>query len=146
MKLLDIKPDIDFYNILIKNRCLSMSKISLKEKVNFARNDTHTTKKLRLNYNIMTYGVLALACNTLMSAEQLLNEMKEKSLKINIEILGTLLKHGVVQTNFDYIIYVLEVTRGRKKYSAERQNIIIKEPKKFYKPKHKFYVPYVPKL
>ncbi|KAL4715875.1 hypothetical protein ACJJTC_014607 [Scirpophaga incertulas] len=220
MKLLDIKPDIDFYNILIKNRCLRSDyksaihvKDIIKRESEFRKKRYPYNKKLRLNYNIMTYGVLALACNTLMSAEQLLNEMKEKSLKINIEILGTLLKHGVVQTNFDYIIYVLEVTReekvkinqqffehlqkfnkicaDRRMYkegnkeakpyiqyknyynnwlnevditnvvesehpwkqykesypdTVQRQNIIIKEPKKFYKPKHKFYVPYVPKL
>lgn len=38
-------------------------------------------KKIALKLNIMTYGVLAMACKTKEDAEKLLNEMKEKQLK-----------------------------------------------------------------
>lgn len=38
-------------------------------------------KKLRLKANIMTYGVLALACRSKESAEKLLTEMKADQLK-----------------------------------------------------------------
>lgn len=39
------------------------------------------SKKLKLKANIMTYGVLALACKTKENAEKLLKEMEEKQLK-----------------------------------------------------------------
>lgn len=38
-------------------------------------------KKIALKINIMTYGVLAMACKTKEDAEKLLNEMKGKQLK-----------------------------------------------------------------
>lgn len=52
------------------------------EQENKARKKRHPLKKkLQLKFNIMTYGVLALACTTKESAEKLLNEMKENQLK-----------------------------------------------------------------
>lgn len=39
------------------------------------------SKKLKLKVNIMTYGVLAMACKTKENAEKLLKEMEEKQLK-----------------------------------------------------------------
>lgn len=38
-------------------------------------------KKLALKVNIMTYGVLAMACKSKQHAEKLLSELKEKQLK-----------------------------------------------------------------
>lgn len=38
-------------------------------------------KKISLKVNIMTYGVLAMACKTKQDADRLLNEMTEKQLK-----------------------------------------------------------------
>ncbi|CAH0398664.1 unnamed protein product [Chilo suppressalis] len=115
MKTFNIKADIDFYNILIKKRCLrgdydaAFDVKTIIEGENAARKKSHPLKKkLRLKFNVMTYGVLAMACQTKDSAEKLLNEMNENQLKVNIEILGTLLKKGAIKLDFDYVIFIMK--------------------------------------
>lgn len=118
MKSLEINADIDFYNMLIKKRCMRLDyecandvmKI-IKAESEFRKKRYPHSKKLRLNVNIMTYGVLALTCKTKENAEQLLNNMKEHQLKVNIEILGTLIKHGTFTSNFSYVSYIMDVVQ-----------------------------------
>ncbi|XP_045495505.1 pentatricopeptide repeat-containing protein 1, mitochondrial [Colias croceus] len=117
MKSKNIKMDIAFFNMLIKKRCLRSdykSAFDVKDMIEneAARIKKHPfNKKLKLKANIMTYGTLAMACNTKELAEKLLNEMKEKQLKVNITILGTLLRHGTTQMQFGYILYILEMVK-----------------------------------
>ncbi|KAM3966300.1 pentatricopeptide repeat-containing protein 1, mitochondrial [Aphomia sociella] len=118
MKNLDIKPDIDFYNMLIKKRCLRSDydgafdvNNMIEEENKFRRKRYPLKKKLRLKPNIMTYGVLAMACKTKESAEKLLNEMKLAQIKVNIEILGTLLRQGTAHARFSYVLYIMNVVK-----------------------------------
>ncbi|KAJ0178405.1 hypothetical protein K1T71_006228 [Dendrolimus kikuchii] len=118
MRSLQILADIDFYNMLIKKRCMRLDynaavavKKIIYEESEFRKKRYPRNKKSRLQENIMTYGVLALTCKSKESAEQLLNNMKEQKLKVNIEILGTLLRHGTVYQNFDYILYIMNVVK-----------------------------------
>ncbi|KPI91715.1 Pentatricopeptide repeat-containing protein 1 [Papilio xuthus] len=116
MKSLNVKPDIDFYNMLIKKRCLRMDydgafliKELIENEVKNCKNSYQRRKAIKCN--ILTYGVLAMACKTQENAEKLLNEMKEKQLKINIEILGTLLRHGTAQLKFPYVLYIMDILK-----------------------------------
>ncbi|XP_049874728.1 pentatricopeptide repeat-containing protein 1, mitochondrial [Pectinophora gossypiella] len=136
MKSLEIKADIDFYNMLIKKRCLrsdyegAMAVKQLIEEDNKLRKKTMhpLNKKIRLKPDIMSYGVLAMACKTKESAEQLLNEMKEKKLKINIQILGTLLRQGTAHNDFGYVLYIMNVS---KEENVPVNNIFLKHLENF---------------
>lgn len=51
------------------------------EEENKKRKRHPLNKKNKLKANIMTYGVLAMTCNTREKAEQLLTEMQDNQLK-----------------------------------------------------------------
>ncbi|CAG5025236.1 unnamed protein product [Parnassius apollo] len=116
MKSLNIKPDIDFLNMVIKKRCIRMDydgAFLIKEFIDNENKscDKRFKRRKSLKPNIMTYGVLALACKTKENAEKILNEMKEKHLKVNIEILGALLRHGTVHRQFGYVLFIMDVVK-----------------------------------
>ncbi|CAH4028802.1 unnamed protein product [Pieris brassicae] len=116
IKSMKLLPDIEFYNMLIKKRCLRLhydNAFAVKEIIEkeSKRRNRLPNKKHRLKVNIMTYGILAMACKTKEDGEKLLNEMKEKQLKVNIQILGTLLRHGTANFKFGYILYVMDIVK-----------------------------------
>ncbi|CAH0584146.1 unnamed protein product [Chrysodeixis includens] len=118
MKSLEVKADIDFYNMLIKKRCLRLDYDAavcvtdyINDEIEYRKKRYPHSKRLKLKFNIMTYGVLAMSCKTKESAEKLLSEMAEKQLKVNIEILGTLLRHGTASFNFGYVLYIMNVLK-----------------------------------
>ncbi|XP_034831310.1 pentatricopeptide repeat-containing protein 1, mitochondrial [Maniola hyperantus] len=117
MQALNIKTDIDFYNALIKKRCFRQDYDSafevreIIEKQNKRQKKHPLNKKHIIKVNVMTYGVLALGCKTKEKAEKLLNEMNEKQFKVNIEILGTLMKNATLQMQFGYILYVMDIVK-----------------------------------
>ncbi|CAG9561050.1 unnamed protein product [Danaus chrysippus] len=120
MKSLKIKRDIDFYNMLIKKRCLRMDYDgafmvrNMIEEDNASQRKHPFNKKHKIKVDIMTYGALALACTTREKAEKLLNEMKEKQLKVNIEMLGALLKNAAINMQFGYVLYVMDIVKQEK--------------------------------
>ncbi|GBP55921.1 hypothetical protein EVAR_43713_1 [Eumeta japonica] len=71
-------------------------------------------KKLKLKPNVMTYGVLAMACDTKVRAEELLMEMKEQGLKANAEIMGALLRQATCHNNLEYILFVMNTVKEEK--------------------------------
>ncbi|KPJ12301.1 Pentatricopeptide repeat-containing protein 1 [Papilio machaon] len=134
MKSLNVKPDIDFYNMLIKKRCLRMDydgAFLIKELIeNEVKNCKKSYQRRKaIKSNILTYGVLAMACKTKENAEKLINEMKEKQLKINIEILGTLLRHGTVQLKFSYVLYIMDIV---KQENLRPNEVILKHLEAFH--------------
>ncbi|XP_032520952.2 pentatricopeptide repeat-containing protein 1, mitochondrial [Danaus plexippus] len=120
MKTLKIKRDIDFYNMLIKKRCLRKDYDSAFMVRNLIEEDNSSVrkhpfnKKHKLKIDVMTYGALALACTTREMADKLLNEMKEKQLKVNIEMLGALLKNAAINMQFGYVFYVMDIVKQEK--------------------------------
>jgi pentatricopeptide repeat domain-containing protein 1 len=68
-------------------------------------------EKVNLQPDIVTYGVLALGCQDECEARALIQEMNEKGIKMNVQILGAMLKSGCVQKNFDYIIEILNIIK-----------------------------------
>ncbi|KAJ8713364.1 hypothetical protein PYW07_013734 [Mythimna separata] len=135
MKSVGVRADIDFYNMLIKKRCLrsdydaavAVQKIIEKES-EFRKKRFPFSKKLKIKANIMTYGVLAMACKTKENAEKLFKEMEEKQLKVNIEILGTLLRQGTANSQFGYVLHIMNVV---KKENIKVNDIFLKHLEKF---------------
>ncbi|KAF5307034.1 hypothetical protein FQR65_LT07177 [Abscondita terminalis] len=101
MKKHPVKPDIDFFNMLIKKRCMRFDYTGAKEALAML-------KSARYRPNLITYGVVALACKNREEAIELLNEMVESKYRINIEILGAMLTQACFHNNFHYVTYLME--------------------------------------
>lgn len=86
-------------------------------------------KTASLQPDIVTYGVLALGCRTQAEAQELLQEMYSKGIRMNIQILGAMLKQGCSQKNFDYVIEILNITKTER----------IKPNEHFLKHLHQFH-------
>lgn len=121
MKSANVRADIDFYNMLIKKRCMRSDYEDAKEvreiikKENEFRKARYSMKKkYRLQLNVMSYGVLAMTCKTKEDAEALLHEMEEKQLKVNIAILGALLRQGIAHNQFGYVIFIMNIVKHEK--------------------------------
>lgn len=100
----EIKCDVDFFNILMKKR-------SMRYDYEGAREVLEMIEKVKLEPDIVTYGVLSLACQTQEEARALIDEMNQKGIKMNAPILGAMLKSACVTRNFDYIIEVLYIIK-----------------------------------
>ncbi|KAF5304083.1 hypothetical protein FQA39_LY01868 [Lamprigera yunnana] len=102
LKKYKIKPDIDFYNMLIKKRCSRFDYTGGKEVIKLLKASGYLP-------NLITYGVLGIACKTKDEAEELLTEMAEAKYRINIEILGAMLTQACHHNNFRYVLYLMEM-------------------------------------
>ena len=100
----EIKCDVDFFNVLMKKR-------SMRFDYKGAREVLDMIQKVKLEPDIVTYGVLALGCQSQDEARALIEEMDDKGIKMNIQILGAMLKSGCVNKNFDYIIEILNIIK-----------------------------------
>lgn len=94
--------DIDFFNILIKKR-------ALRNDFEGARRVLSMIKTAGLKPDIVTYGVLSLACETEYDADYLLEEMQKKGIRMNVEILGAMLRKAGHARNFSYISHILKL-------------------------------------
>lgn len=103
----EIGCDVDFFNVLMKKRSMRYDYQGAKEVLGMI-------EKVRLQPDIVTYGVLSLGCQTQEEARALMEEMDYKGIKMNIQILGAMLKSGCVKKNFDYILDVLYIIRELK--------------------------------
>lgn len=109
-----IKCDIDFFNIIIKKRALRQDYDGAREVID------DMIMRARLEPNIVTYGVLALSCQSREQAFCLVNEMNEKGIKMNLPILGAMLKQGCYSKNFKYIMDVLYMMKQFQMKPDER--------------------------
>lgn len=100
-----IQCDVDFFNILIKRRALRNDYIGAREVVD------DMIKRAKLEPDIVTYGVLALTCQTRDEAWELINEMRDKGIKMNLPILGGMLKQACYNKQFDYILDILYIIK-----------------------------------
>lgn len=74
LKRMEIRCDIDFFNALIKKRCMRFQYDGAKEVLGLI-------KTADLKPDIVTYGVLALACQTPDEADELIQEMYHKGVR-----------------------------------------------------------------
>lgn len=107
IRKLGIKCDIDFFNILIKKR-------SMRYDYESSREVLLMIKTAKLHPDIVTYGVLALSCKTQEEARELLQQMDEQGIRMNIQILGAMLRQGCSQKNFPYVIEILKICRDER--------------------------------
>lgn len=119
----EIKVDVDFFNVLMKKRAMRFDYEGSKEVLEMIR-------KVNLQPDIVTYGVLSLGCQTFEQANELMTEMRNNDVKMNIQILGAMLKSGCVNKQFDYVIDILYVIKEMRLKPEERilecVNILIK--------------------
>ncbi|CAG9864301.1 unnamed protein product [Phyllotreta striolata] len=101
MKKANVKPDLDFFNMLLKKR-------SLRHDYNSAKEVLELMSKHRYKPNLFTYGILALGCTTKNEAIELLDEMKAKSYTLNTAILGAMLHQACYHFNYVYVLFVME--------------------------------------
>ncbi|GAB0088560.1 pentatricopeptide repeat-containing protein 1, mitochondrial [Sergentomyia squamirostris] len=103
MKQENVMSDIDFFNILIKKRSMRFDYAGAKDVLPMI----HSAKLLP---DIVTYGVMALGCQTQPEAEELLMVMKNNAIRLNSAILGAMLRQGCSKFNFKYIMYILDLS------------------------------------
>ncbi|XP_055384113.1 pentatricopeptide repeat-containing protein 1, mitochondrial [Condylostylus longicornis] len=102
-----LKADIDFFNTLIKKRCLRFDYDGAKEVLNMI-------KSVKLKPDIFTYGILSLSCKTKEEARELLKNMKQRDMSMNTQILGAMLNQGCRNQDFDYITEIMQIALDEK--------------------------------
>uniref|UniRef100_A0A182JX20 PROP1-like PPR domain-containing protein n=1 Tax=Anopheles christyi TaxID=43041 RepID=A0A182JX20_9DIPT len=107
IKQLKLRCDIDFFNILIKKR-------SMRFDYEGARDVLYMIESANLEPDIVTYGVLALGCQTQEEARSLLKMMHEADVRMNIQILGAMLRQGCAKQNFRYITEILNIVKRER--------------------------------
>ncbi|XP_058054642.1 pentatricopeptide repeat-containing protein 1, mitochondrial [Anopheles bellator] len=107
IKQLKLRCDIDFFNILIKKR-------SMRFDYECAKDVLHMIEAANLEPDIVTYGVLALGCQTQDEARSLLKMMHEVDVRVNIQILGAMLRQGCARRNFRYITEILNIVKRER--------------------------------
>lgn len=107
IRKLGIKCDIDFFNILIKKR-------SMRYDYESAREVLLMIKTAKLHPDIVTYGVLALSCKSQEEARELLQQMYDQGIRMNIQILGAMLRQGCANKNFNYVLEILKICQDQR--------------------------------
>lgn len=102
MKQENVQADVDFFNVLIKKRSMRFDYVGAKEVLSMI----HAAKLLP---DIVTYGVMALGCQTQAEAEELLMVMKNNAIRLNPAILGAMLRQGCAKNNFNYVMYIMDL-------------------------------------
>ncbi|KAM8711006.1 hypothetical protein ACLKA7_017609 [Drosophila subpalustris] len=103
VRKIGLKADIDFFNVLIKKRSMRFDYASAREVLTMIR----TTG---LRPDIVTYGVLALGCRTQEEARELLQQMQAAGIRMNIAILGAMLRQGCAQKSFAYVNEIMQLS------------------------------------
>ncbi|XP_014206763.1 pentatricopeptide repeat-containing protein 1, mitochondrial [Copidosoma floridanum] len=99
--------DIDFYNMLIKKRALRGATKDAKKVLD----DIH---RADLRPNIVTYGVMALACNSTSQSKDLLAAMKATGHTINKYVADTLFQSAFYQRDFSFTLQLMEIVRRER--------------------------------
>ncbi|CAH0547474.1 unnamed protein product [Brassicogethes aeneus] len=122
IKKMKVKPDIDFYNMLIKKRSMRCDYAGAKDVLKLID---------RINYypDLVTYGVLAIGCQTREEAVELIMTIKDAGFRLNSEILGAMLHQACYIFNYQYVFEIME--------TALRENVSIN--KQFLQHLNKFY-------
>uniref|UniRef100_A0A1A9X0I1 PPR_long domain-containing protein n=1 Tax=Glossina brevipalpis TaxID=37001 RepID=A0A1A9X0I1_9MUSC len=103
VRKIGLKADIDFFNVFIKKRAMRFDYEGGKEVLTMI-------ETAGLRPDIVTYGVLALGCTTVDSSRELLQEMKNNGIRMNIEILGAMLRQGCAHKSFPYICEIIQIS------------------------------------
>lgn len=66
-------------------------------------------KRQRYRPNVMTYGILAMGCQTIEQCNEFMDAMKEKKYAINVEILGAMLHQACMNNDVPYVLHLLDL-------------------------------------
>ncbi|XP_014606536.1 PREDICTED: pentatricopeptide repeat-containing protein 1, mitochondrial [Polistes canadensis] len=100
MKSSNIDLDIDFYNMLIKKR-------SMRREYGLAKKVLEEIQRKHMLPNVMTFGVLALGCNRIKEAKELLEGLEIAGYVPNVVILGTLISNACNALDTKYVIEIM---------------------------------------
>ncbi|KAL9912201.1 pentatricopeptide repeat-containing protein 1, mitochondrial [Glossina fuscipes fuscipes] len=103
IRKIGLKADIDFFNILIKKRSMRCDYEGGKEVLTMI-------KTAGLKPDIVTYGVLALGCTNEETSRELLRQMNDNEIRMNIEILGAMLRQGCEHNSFPYVCEIMQIS------------------------------------
>ncbi|KAK4320608.1 hypothetical protein Pmani_008544 [Petrolisthes manimaculis] len=105
MKNMGLEPDTQLCNMLIRKR-------SMRGDTQAAKDVLEVIQDYHLVPDIVTFGCLALGCNNLSDATQLLADMDRAQFRPNLEIMAMLTRNGLVKGNY---FFALEMLREMKK-------------------------------
>lgn len=77
-------------------------------------------KTAKLQPDIVTYGVLSLGCQTLDEARELQQEMSDKGIKMNMQILGAMLRQGAIRKDFKYVSDIMKFVQQQNMKPNEK--------------------------
>ncbi|XP_023211980.1 pentatricopeptide repeat-containing protein 1, mitochondrial-like [Centruroides sculpturatus] len=99
-----IKPDVDFFNLLIKKR-------QFRKDFKKALEVLDMISKYNLKVDIVTYGVLALGCVERSEGNKLLADMEAADIQPSVEIIGALAKSAALAKDFRYLLDVMNAMK-----------------------------------
>jgi pentatricopeptide repeat domain-containing protein 1 len=108
---LRVKPDTDFFNMIMKRR--SSRKDLASAKAALLRLQRH-----ELYPDIVTFGVLALGCSKRSLGLKLLQDIEAAGFKLNIEIIGALISNACSVPDFWYLEDLLKVMEKNQIYAS----------------------------
>ena len=97
----EVKLDTDFFNMIIKRR-------SFRNDFKGVQLILREMQSRHLSVDIITFGVLSLACNSRSRGLQLLKDMKESGFTPNLEIISSLIKNSCKRRDFPFVIFLLQ--------------------------------------
>ncbi|KAG0716612.1 Pentatricopeptide repeat-containing protein 1, mitochondrial [Chionoecetes opilio] len=106
MKNLNLEPDIQFFNMLIKKRNYRRDREAAQEVL------THM-QHYHVIPDLITYGCLALGCGSFHTATQLLKNMDSNQFRPNQEIMGSLIKNSLVCHDYRFTVAMLQEMQQR---------------------------------
>ncbi|KAF6204475.1 hypothetical protein GE061_002816 [Apolygus lucorum] len=107
MKNNKVKLDLDFCNLLIKKRAMHF-------RFDDAKKVMQLILERSLRPNVVTFGVLALACKDFSDAQELFEKIEDRGYRVNVEILGTLFLRASQNYDLKMMRYVLSKMRQEK--------------------------------
>ena len=102
LEKLKIKPDVDFFNQLMRKRVFRKDELNARELLD-------KINEYDLTPNIMTYGCVALSCKSIKDIFDLYHEMKAQNVSPNIQIMGTLIKLAALRSRPDAVLSLLKI-------------------------------------
>ncbi|XP_047473861.1 pentatricopeptide repeat-containing protein 1, mitochondrial-like [Penaeus chinensis] len=123
MKNIGIVPDIQFYNMLIRRRSFRRDTSAAKEVLDFMQEH-------HLVPDLITFGCLALGCHRLHDAKNFLKDMDSLGFRPNLEIMTSLVKNGLVKTDYYFTLEMLFEIRDRNIVPDEHLINILEKARK----------------